>query len=203
MVRKSVFLFILCACPLFPALSRFYCGLIFTLAFCVSFFALLGARKLISLCSLKKEYALIIEILSLLLCVALFSALVRLALPLAAFSLDFFICAVPFIYLLFEFLSSKYNAGDDSALATVLIAIAFPPAVSLLRELLYFGTISFPAIGEIYSFEVFPSNVTEFTRFFGSLHGFLILIGLVVWLWNKVEEKKSRPQNNHSIKEFP
>ncbi len=191
MVKKSVFLFVFCACPIFPALSRFSYGLIFTLAFCVSFFALLGTRKLISLCSLKKEYTLIIEVLSLLLCTALYSALVKLALPLAAFALDFFLYAVPFIYLLFEFLSSKYNAGVDSTFTAVLTAAAFPPALSLLRELLYFGTVSFPAIGEIYSLAVFSSEITGFTRFFGSFPGSLILIGLILWIWNLATAKKS------------
>lgn len=184
MIKKSVFLFILCASPLLPTFTRFSYGLIFAVAFCISFLGLLGARKLIFLCKLKNDYTFILEALFLLLCVALYLALVRLALPLDALSLDFFLYAVPFVYLLFEALSTKYNECADGQLVVALTAALFPPAASLLRELLYFGTITFPAIGEARCIEALPADALEFTRFFGSLPGFLILLGLLLWLWN-------------------
>ncbi len=196
MVKKSFFLFALCACPIFPALSRFSYGLVFTLAFCVSFLVLPGIRKLISLCSLKKEYAFIIEILSLLLCTSFYSALVKLVCPLIAMAVEFFLYAVPFIYLLFDFLSAGGNA--DSRDSTVLTAIAFLPAFSLLRELLYFGTVSFPAVGEIYSLAIFSPNTIGFVKFFGSLPGSLILIGLILWMWNALTAKKSNSLRDKS-----
>lgn len=196
--KKSVFLFVLCACPIFPALSRLSFGLIFTLAFCISFLALLAARKLIFLCRIKEEYALVVELLFLLACSSLYSSLVRLALPLSAFALDFFLHAVPFIYLLFDSLFYKRKAAASGSLAVALTAAAFPPAFSLLRELLYFGTISFPAIGEVYSLAVLPSEAMEFTRFFGSLPGSLILTGLFLWLWNALSPKSSKPLESAS-----
>lgn len=190
MIKKSVFLFVACACPLFPALSRFFFGIVFALAFCLSFFALLGAKKLISLCSLKREFAAAAcEILSLFLCASLYSALVRLIFPIAYSALEFFLYAVPFISLLFDSLSAK--TGAPSALsAQVLTAAIFPTAFSLLRELLYFGTVSFPASGEIHSFAVFSPEIASFTRFFGSLPGSLALTGLILWMWNCATAKR-------------
>lgn len=190
MVKKSVFLFIACAAPLFPALSRFFLGILFALAFCVSFFALYGIRKLIPLCSLKKEFALIVETGALLLSTSFYSALARLASPLAYSAIEFFLYAVPFIYLLFDSLSEKIKLASSSG-TKVLTAALFPMAFSLLRELLYFGTVSFPASGEVYSFEVFSPGITSFTRFFGSLPGSLILTGLILWMWNSVTAKRS------------
>lgn len=192
MVKKSVFLFAVSAAPLLPAFSRLSYGIVFAIAFCVSFLALLGARKLISLSRLKGEWAPALELLCLVLCSCLYSSLARLVLPVELFAIDFFVYLVPVAYFLFDALSLKYNGGADSALVAALTAAAFPPALSLLRELLFFGTVTFPAIGEAHSVALIPSRALEFTRFFGSFPGSLILMGLAFWLWNALTAERPK-----------
>ena len=182
MTKKSVFLFILCASPLLPAFSRFSFGIVFTVDFCLLFFTLLGARKLYSLCSLKKEWALPIELASLFLCSSVYASLVKLIMPLEAFALDFFMCLAPLVYFLFDALIAKHKKEEDSELAAVITAAAFPLALSLFRELLYFGAVTFPAIGAGYSVALIPQKALDFTRFFGSLPGSSIVLGLLIWL---------------------
>ncbi len=186
MVQKCVFLFIACSAPILPSLSRFFFGIVFALAFCVSFFALLGIKRLIVLSNLKEEFTLISEILALIVCASLYCALVRLISPISYLALEFFLYAVPFICLLFSSVSTKISEDSTKALTMGF----FPPIFSLVREILYFGTVSFPILGENYSFEVFSPGITSFTKFLGSLPGSLILTGIVLWMWNSVTAKR-------------
>ena len=193
MTKKSVFLFILCSSPLLPAFSRFSYGLIFAIEFCLLFLSLLGARRIYPHCSLKKEWEPAIEILFLLLCASLYATLVKLVMPIEVFALDFFIYLAPFACFFFDARVAKHSGGRRAMLSAVLTAAVFPPALSLFRELLYFGGISFPSIGGAFSLQLIPQEVLEFTRFFGSLPGSLIVLGLFLWLMDALPANKGKP----------
>ena len=190
MTKKSVFFFILCSSPILPALSRFSYGLIFAIEFCLLFLTLLGARKLFSLCSLKAQWALVIEISSLCFCSSLYATLVKLIMPLEVFALDFFIYLAPFAYFLFDAALAKYREEEDAMLIAALTAAAYPTALSLFRELLYFGAITFPAIGGAFSLQLIPQKALELTRFFGSLPVSIIALGLILWLMEAIAAKE-------------
>ena len=195
MTKKSVFLFILCSSPLLPAFSRFSYGLVFAIDFCLLFLALLGARRSFPLCALKKEWVFAVEIVALLLVSELYAALVKLILPIEAFALDFFICLAPFAYFLFDSLLSKCSKAEDAMLIPVLTAVAYPTALSLFRELAYFGAISFPAVGGAFLVQLIPQKALAFTRFFGSLPGSLIALGLLLWLMDALASNEKKPRS--------
>ena len=199
MIKKSVFLFVLCSSPLLPAFSRFSYGVIFAIEFCLLFLALLGVRRIYPLCSLKKEWAFAIEILALFLCASLYAGLVKLIMPIEVFALDFFIYLAPFAYFLFDARIAKHSKAEDAMLTAVLTAVAFPPALSLFRELLYFGAISFPAIEGAFSLQLIPQKALEFTRFFGSLPGSFIVLGLLAWLWKAHASDEGKPRSEAPV----
>jgi len=64
-------------------------------------------------------------------------------------------------------------------------------AVSLLRELLVFGTVSLPAPSGLLSIEL---NLFESPlKFWGSSAGTLILLGLGLWLFRSVQKGEILP----------
>lgn len=189
MKRNTVF-FIIAACPVFPALSRFSFGIILALEFCLLFLVLLGVRKLISCCEIKKDFNIIIEISFLLLSAALFSCFLKITLSVPSVILDFYIYIIPFSYMIFDRISAyNGNAGEASSFdgyPPVLIGFLFLFLFSFFREFLYFGTLSIPVADGLIFMSVLPPWILEFTRFWGSFPGSLILTGFVFWFANYI-----------------
>lgn len=190
-MRKNILFFIIAVCPVFPALSRFSYGIILALEFCLFFLVLLGVRKLISLCDIESDLGIVIEIAVLLLAAALYSGFLKIILSIPSVVLDSFIYTASFSYVIFDKISLyNENAGMSSSYdgyPPILTGFIFLMVFSFLREFFYFGTLSIPVADGIIFMSILPSQALDFTRFWGSFSGSLILTGFVLWLVNYID----------------
>ena len=89
-MKKNTVLFLIAAAPLFPALSRFSAGLLLGVEFCLFFPVLLGIRKLLALCEIRRGFYLLTETVCLTLTASFYSGIIKWIFPVSALSLEFF-----------------------------------------------------------------------------------------------------------------
>lgn len=194
-MKKNTVLFLIAAVPLFPALSRFSAGLLLGVEFCLFFPVLLGIRKLLALCEIRRGFYLLTETVCLTLTASFYSGIIKWIFPVSALSLEFFFFAVPFVFLVFEMLAgfrpAAHHAPQNRENLFLLAAPALLLLISLVREILFFGIVSFPTVRTACFVSVLPPAALDFTRFFGSLPGSLVLTGLILWLVYCIGNRRS------------
>ena len=100
-----------------------------------------------------------------------------------------------FAVLVFEMLAgfrpAAHHAPQNRENLFLLAAPALLLLISLVREILFFGIVSFPAVRTACFVSVLPPAALDFTRFFGSLPGSLVLTGLILWLVYCIGNRRS------------
>ena len=177
MVSKSI-IFFLGLCPIIPLIAHFAEGLIFIAEFWLLFGVGVLSKMLITYFKIDKT-AQVITYINLMLAAALYAQAVGTVFPVIAVSLERYIYITAFSYILIITLglydSSRYPL-ELPVTYTLLLAV-----VSILREIVVFGTLSLPAPSGLFSITLLPFTLP--LKFWGSNAGVLMLLGIALWLF--------------------
>lgn len=187
MVNKSI-IFFLGLCPIIPLIAHFAEGLIFITEFWLLFAAGMLSRKLINYFKIDKTIQ-IITYINLMLATALYAQVVGAVFPVIAVILERYIYLAVFSYILIITLglydSSRYPL-ELPVTYTLLLAV-----VSILREIVVFGTLSLPAPSGLFSITLLPFTLP--LKFWGSNAGVLMLLGIALWLFRSFHKGELLP----------
>jgi len=187
MKNKSI-IFILGIFPLIPSAAHLAEGLIFVAEFWLLFASGVLSGMLTGYFKIKKASQ-ILSYAGIMLTAALYAQIVGCIFPVPAISLTVYLYLFAFSYMLIISLD-EYTATKGSLELPIAYSLLLP-AVSLLRELLVFGTISLPVPSGLFSIKIipFPSSFT----FWGSGAGTLILLGIGLWLFHSAQKNELLP----------
>ena len=150
MVSKSI-IFFLGLCPIIPLIAHFAEGLIFIAEFWLLFGVGVLSKMLITYFKIDKT-AQVITYINLMLAAALYAQAVGVVFPVIAVSLERYIYITAFSYILIISIgmydSSRYPL-ELPVTYTLLLAV-----VSILREIVVFGTLSLPAPSGLHCFRL-------------------------------------------------
>ena len=125
------------------------------------------------------KFSQIILFLDIILATALYAQIVGAIFPVMAISLERYIYMVGFSYILIISIgmydSSQYPF-EMPILYSILLAV-----ISILRELVVFGTVSLPARSGLFSITLIPFPLP--LKFLGSSAGVLMMLGVALWLF--------------------
>lgn len=177
MVNKSV-VFFLGLCPVIPLVAHFAEGLIFIAEFWLLLAVGIVSKMLTAYFKIDK-FSQIILFLDIILATALYAQIVGAIFPVMAISLERYIYMVGFSYILIISIgmydSSQYPF-EMPILYSILLAV-----ISILRELVVFGTVSLPARSGLFSITLIPFPLP--LKFLGSSAGVLMMLGVALWLF--------------------
>ena len=177
MVSKSI-IFFLGLCPIIPLIAHFAEGLIFIAEFWLLFGVGVLSKMLITYFKIDKT-AQVITYINLMLAAALYAQAVGVVFPVIAVSLERYIYITAFSYILIISIgmydSSQYPF-EMPILYSILLAV-----ISILRELVVFGTVSLPARSGLFSITLIPFPLP--LKFLGSSAGVLMMLGVALWLF--------------------
>lgn len=182
MVRKSV-VFFLGLSPIIPLTAHFAEGLIFIVGFWLFFAAFRAATVLIKWVNFGK-YARILPSAGVLCTAALYVQIIGIIFPIIAIGLETYLYITAFSYVLV--ISIGIYDSHRYPLELPITYTLLLTMVSLLRELIVFGTVSLPARSGLLSITLFPGPLPF--RFLGSSAGILILLGIALRLFRSMED---------------
>ena len=187
MVNKSV-VFFLGLCPIVPLAAHFAEGLIFIAEFWFLLAVGIVSKMLIAYFKIDK-FSQIILFLDIILATALYAQIVGAIFPVMAISLERYIYMVGFSYILIISIgmydSSQYPF-EMPILYSILLAV-----ISILRELVVFGTVSLPARSGLFSITLIPFPLP--LKFLGSSAGVLMMLGVALWLFRSFHKGELLP----------
>lgn len=187
MVNKSI-IFFLGLCPIIPLAAHFAEGLIFIAEFWILFVVGILSKILINYFRINKLSQVILYI-DIMLAAALYAQIVGVIFPVIAVSLERYIYMAAFAYILIISIgmydSSRYPF-EMPILYSILLA-----AVSILRELVVFGTISLPIRSGLFSITLIPLSLP--LKFWGSSAGVLMMLGIALWLFRSFHKGELLP----------
>lgn len=187
MVSKSI-IFFLGLCPIIPLIAHFAEGLIFIAEFWLLFGVGVLSKMLITYFKIDKT-AQVITYINLMLAAALYAQAVGVVFPVIAVSLERYIYITAFSYILIISIgmydSSRYPL-ELPVTYTLLLAV-----VSILREIVVFGTLSLPAPSGLFSITLLPFTLP--LKFWGSNAGVLMLLGIALWLFRSFHKGELLP----------
>ena len=187
MVSKSI-IFFLGLCPIIPLIAHFAEGLIFIAEFWLLFGVGVLSKMLITYFKIDKT-AQVITYINLMLAAALYAQAVGVVFPVIAVSLERYIYITAFLYILIISIgmydSSRYPLELPITYSLLLAAI------SILRELIVFGTVSLPVPSGLFSITLLPLKLP--LKFWGSGAGVLMLLGLSLWLFRSFHKGELLP----------
>ena len=187
MTNKSI-MFFLGLCPIIPLAAHFAEGLLFIVEFWLLFTVSILNGILVNYFQIKKLFA-VTPYFAIMAAAALYAQLCGCLFPVMSISFELYVYIFAFSYMLIITVD-RYGNGK----CTLELPIAYSLlllAVSLLRELLVFGTVSLPAPSGLLSIEL---NLFESPlKFWGSSAGTLILLGLGLWLFRSVQKGEILP----------
>jgi putative membrane protein len=176
MVSKSI-IFFLGLCPIIPLIAHFAEGLIFIAEFWLLFGVGVLSKMLITYFKIDKT-AQVITYINLMLAAALYAQAVGTVFPVIAVSLERYIYITAFSYILIISIgmydSTRYPL-ELPITYSLLLAV-----ISILRELIVFGTVSLPTPSGLFSITLLPLKLP--LKFWGSSAGVLMLLGISLWL---------------------
>lgn len=177
MTNKSI-IFFLGLCPIIPLAAHFAEGLIFIAEFWLLFAAGILSKQLINYFKIGK-LSQIITYLAIMLAAALYAQAIGVIFPVMAVTLERYIYMAAFSYILIISIgmydSSQYPF-EMPILYSILLAV-----ISILRELVVFGTVSLPARSGLFSITLIPFPLP--LKFLGSSAGVLMMLGVALWLF--------------------
>ena len=187
MTNKSI-IFFLGLCPIIPLAAHFAEGLIFIAEFWLLFAAGILSKQLINYFKIGK-LSQIITYLAIMLAAALYAQAIGVIFPVMAVTLERYIYMAAFSYILIISIgmydSSRYPLELPITYSLLLAAI------SILRELIVFGTVSLPVPSGLFSITLLPFALPF--KFWGSGAGVLMLLGLSLWLFRSFHKGELLP----------
>lgn len=190
-MKKKSLIFVLGLVPLLPCSSRFAYGLLIAAELWILFCAYLLAQKIIELLEIKNENGKrLCSVLFAVIVATLFSQVTAILFPLAELCLRFYIYALPFLYILYFCLADyteEYQSFEIIGFYSLCLL-----ALSLLRELCFFGSISFLIPSGLFSLQIIPNDFLLF-KFFGTNAGALILAAIAVWIYFSIRKARFIP----------
>lgn len=187
MANKSI-IFFLGLCPIIPLTAHFAEGLILIAEFWLLFGAGLLSKILINYFKIDK-FQQVITYLGIILVAALYAQIVGAIFPVIAVSLEIYLYMVAFSYILIISIglydSSQYPL-ELPVTYTILLTV-----ISILRELVVFGTVSLPTRSGLFSITLLPLSLP--LRFWGSSAGILMVLGVALWLFRSFHKGELLP----------
>ncbi len=179
-MKRNSGLFLFALCPLIPATSRLAYALV--MAGAMVFYYLTGIicreaiRRIEGLNSGN-----ILELVCLAGASALYSSILRALYPLLATSLELYVYAAAFSFLLLL----SIDSFNHTAMKMPQIIVFVPVFISFagLRELIGCGTVSLPSPSGLIEIDVFGRIGFSVIRFWGTTAGALLLAGFFTWLF--------------------
>jgi len=187
MTNKSI-VFFLGLCPIIPIVAHFAEGIIFIAEFWLLFAVGILSKMLINYFKIDKLPQVIIYI-NIILAAALYTQIAGMLFPVMAISLERYLYMAAFSYILIISLG-KYDASQYPLELPVTYSILLT-AVSILRELIVFGTLSLPTRSGLFSLTLIPLSLP--LKFWGSSAGTLMLLGVALWLFRSFHNGELLP----------
>lgn len=187
MTNKSI-VFFLGLCPIIPIVAHFAEGIIFVAEFWLLFAVGILSKMLINYFKIDKLPQVIIYI-NIILAAALYTQIAGILFPVMAVSLERYLYMAAFSYILIISLG-KYDASQYPLELPVTYSILLT-AVSILRELIVFGTLSLPTRSGLFSLTLIPLSLP--LKFWGSSAGTLMLLGVALWLFRSFHNGELLP----------
>ena len=187
MTNKSI-VFFLGLCPIIPIVAHFAEGIIFVAEFWLLFAVGILSKMLINYFKIDKLPQVIIYI-NIILAAALYTQIAGILFPVMAISLERYLYMAAFSYILIISLG-KYDASQYPLELPVTYSILLT-AVSILRELIFFGTLSLPTRSGLFSLTLIPLSLP--LKFWGSSAGTLMLLGVALWLFRSFHNGELLP----------
>ena len=135
------------------------------------------------------KFSQIILSLDIILAAALYAQIVGVIFPVMAISLERYIYMVGFSYILIISIGI-YDSSQYSFEMPILYSILLA-AISILRELVVFGTVSLPVRTGLFSITLIPFPLP--LKFWGSSAGVLMMLGIVLWLFRSFHKGELLP----------
>ena len=175
MTNKSI-IFFLGLCPIIPLAAHFADSLIFIMEFWLLFTADILSKILIKYFKIDK-FSQGIFYLDIMLATALYAQIIGVIFPVIAISLERYIYIAAFSYILIISIGNSNGYWFElPVFYSILLAI-----VSILRELVVFGTVSLPVRSGLFSITLIPSSLP--LKFWGSSAGILMMLGIALRLF--------------------
>lgn len=187
-MRKNTIVFVLGLSPLIAASSHFAYGILTAFSVWVVFFSSIGAKFILELIAVKKYEKIFTDILFFSF-IVLYASVLRIFFPLLFISIEIYIYLLAISYIMFISVQDYYAY---SAVEIPLIYSLTALALSLVREITAFGSISLPSAGGFLFLNIFElAGVSSSLRFFGSSAGALVVLGIFCKLYILFTHKKS------------
>ena len=187
MANKSI-VFFLGLCPIIPLAAHFAEGVIFVAEFWLLFSVGILSKMLINYFRIDKMSR-IITYMNIIFAAALYAQAVGLVFPVIAVSLEIYIYMTAFSYILIISIG-LYDSSQYPLEMPILYSILLT-AVSILRELIVFSTISLPARSGLFSITLIPFSLPF--KFLGSSAGVLMMMGIAIWLFRSFHKGELLP----------
>lgn len=191
MTNKSI-IFFLGLCPIIPLAAHFADGLIFIMEFWLLFAAGILSKMLIKHFEIDK-FSQGIFYLDIMLATALYAQIIGVVFPVIAISLERYIYIAAFSYILIISIGNSNGYRFElPVFYSILLAI-----VSILRELVVFGTVSLPVRSGLFSITLIPSPLP--LKFWGSSAGILMMLGIALLLFRSFYKGSFLPPQSDEL----
>ncbi len=193
MTRKAISIYMAATCAIvIVSPGRFVCGMVIALELiCLMLFGLLLKALLKKMNIEKVEQTLILSFV--IFFTVFYKQLLVQVMPVIALQLSFviFLPSISTFTTVF-LLEQKEMTLKESLLKNMPVALGFASyilVVSLLRDVVGFGTITLPAFGEHFEAVIFSADRISFATFFATIPGSLVLNALLLSLYLCIEKK--------------
>ena len=187
MINTSV-IFFLGLCPLIPLAARVADGLLFIGEFWCLFAAGRAGRWAISYFKIKKHSPLLVYLI-ILLAAGLYVQAVGCLFPVPVMTREAYLYIAALSYILSISIGKYQTTGDSLGLPLAYSLLLL--GVSVIREVLAFGTLSLPTPAGLWSIRIMPGR--ESLQFWGSTAGILMLLGIGLWLFRSFQKGELLP----------
>lgn len=187
MINKSI-IFFLGLCPIIPLAAHFAEGLIFIVEFWLLFAVGILSKILINYFKMNKLSQIIIY-LNIILTTALYVQIIGIIFPVIAMGIESYLYIAALSYILIISIG-MYDSSRYPFELPILYSILLT-AVSILRELVVFGTISLPARSGLFSITIIPFSLP--LKFWGSSAGVLMMLGIALWFFRSFSKGELLP----------
>ena len=187
MVNKSI-IFFLGLCPIIPIIAHFAEGILFVAEFWFLFAVGIASTMLINYFKIDKRSHIVLY-LHIIMAAALYAQIVGVIFPVVAVGIERYLYIAAFSYILIISLgmySSSRYPFEIPILYSILVA-----ALSIVRELAVFGTVSLPVRSGLFSITLVPFPLP--LKFWGSSAGVLMMLGVALWLFRSFHKGELLP----------
>jgi Na+-translocating ferredoxin:NAD+ oxidoreductase RnfE subunit len=192
-MKKNSFVFLFALCPLIPASVRLSYGIILCCAFIWLFLTGLLFREIVRKIN-PGNAGPYIELVCIAGSATLFNLVLQWMFPVLFLSLDFYVYLTAFSFILL--VSIDFGSLKNRSLNPVVPFIPVLLVFSAIRELMGFGTLSFPVRTGFMEIVILPDFSRYGLGFWGTAGGAFILLGMVAWLSKFLRRKASLSERN-------